>query len=348
MKCILIKDGTGPADNLYLGEEKTPEPGKGEASVKLTLSPLRLQSVLIILKAFGLNRMDILQREGKYPLPPQASKTILGVEFSGVVDKLGEGAKLWKEGDEVYGLAYGGAYAEYIVNPETMLLPKPKEFDWVEAAGIPEVWMTATQALLVETPLKEGQNVLIHAGASGVGIAAIQIALHVIGAGKVFTTCGSDEKVEFLKGLGHSDRLHVFNYKTQDFAEELKKHAPGVDLIIDFIGKQYWQQNISSLNLDGKMLYLAFMSGAAFPEGANLAPILGKRLTIKGSTLRSRKSEYQHDLLEVFKEKVLPKILDKELQVKIYKTYPWTDVIQAHKDMEGNKNSGKIVLEVTE
>ncbi|WWC94496.1 hypothetical protein V866_001342 [Kwoniella sp. B9012] len=332
MKCILIKDGTGPADNLYMGEEKTPEPGKGE----------------VLVKAFGLNRMDLLQREGKYPLPPQASKTILGVEFSGTVDKLGEGAKVYKEGDEVYGLAYGGAYAEYIVNPETMLLPKPKEFDWVEAAGIPEVWMTATQALMVETPLKEGQNVLIHAGASGVGIAAIQIALHVIKAGKVFTTCGSDEKVEFLKQLGHSDRLHVFNYKTQDFAKEIKSHAPGVDLIIDFIGKQYWNQNISILNLDGQMLYLAFMSGAAFPEGANLAPILGKRLTIKGSTLRSRKAEYQHHLLEVFKGRVLPGILNGELKVKIYKTYPWTDVIQAHRDMEGNKNSGKIVLEVTE
>ncbi|WWC89076.1 uncharacterized protein L201_003994 [Kwoniella dendrophila CBS 6074] len=337
MKCILIKDGKGPSDNLYMGEEKTPEPGKGEVLVKV--------------KAFGLNRMDILQREGKYPLPPQASKTILGVEFSGTIDKLGEGSKLWKEGDEVYGLAYGGAYAEYIVNPETMLLPKPKELSWVETAGIPEVWMTATQALMVETPLKEGQNVLIHAGASGVGIAAIQIALHVLKAGKVFTTCGSDEKVEFLKQLGHSDKLHVINYKTQDFAEEIKKTNSGVDLIIDFIGKQYWNQNISSLNLDGKMLYLAFMSGPNFPDekgSANLAQILGKRLTIKGSTLRSRSSEYQHNLLEIFKKNVLPKILEGELKIKIHKTYPWTDIKQAHNDMEGNKNSGKIVLEIPE
>ncbi|WVQ99654.1 hypothetical protein IAU59_006793 [Kwoniella sp. CBS 9459] len=333
MKAILIKDGTGPADNLYLGEEATPEPGKGQVQVK----------------AFGINRMDLLQREGKYPLPPQASRTILGVEFSGVVTKLGEDATQWKEGDEVFGLAYGGAYAEYIVSPEIMLLPKPKEFSWVEAAGVPEVWMTATQALMLEAPLKKGQNVLIHAGASGVGIAAIQIALHVLGANKVFTTCGSDEKVEFLNKLGNApDRLHVFNYKTQDFEQELKKHADGVDLIIDFIGKQYWNQNIGSLRLDGTMLYLAFMSGAAFPEKASIAPILGKRLTIKGSTLRSRKENYQRDLLNTFEQKVLPGILEGKLHVKIHQVYPWTDVIAAHKDMEGNKNSGKLVLEIPE
>ncbi|WVR06819.1 hypothetical protein IAU60_003855 [Kwoniella sp. DSM 27419] len=333
MKAILIKDGTGPADNLYMGEEQTPEPGKGE----------------VLVKAFGINRMDLLQREGKYPLPPQASKTILGVEFSGVVTKIGQEASKWKEGDEVFGLAYGGSYAEYIVSPEIMLLEKPKQFSWIEAAGIPEVWMTATQALMLEAPLKKGQNVLIHAGASGVGIAAIQIALHVIGANKVFTTCGTDEKVEFLNKLGGApDRLHVFNYKTQDFAEELKKHADGVDLIIDFIGKQYFNQNLSSLNLDGTMLYLAFMSGAGFPEKASLAPILGKRLTIKGSTLRSRKPEYQQELLETFKDKVLPGILDGKLQVKIHQVYPWKDVIHAHKDMEANKNSGKLVLEIGE
>nr|ADE10065.1 ADH N [Tremella fuciformis] len=123
MRCILIKDGKGPASNLYLGEEATPQPKAGEAQVKI--------------KAFGLNRMDILQREGKYPLPPKASKTILGVEFSGIVSALGEGSSL-KEGDEVFGLAYGGAYAEYIVLDEKMVLPKPKELSWVQAAALPE------------------------------------------------------------------------------------------------------------------------------------------------------------------------------------------------------------------
>ncbi|ODN76959.1 hypothetical protein, variant [Cryptococcus amylolentus CBS 6039] len=334
MKAILIKGGTGPADSLYLGQEPTPEPSKGEVQVKI--------------KDFGLNRMDILQREGKYPLPPQASKTILGVEYSGVVTQLGEGSTKWKVGDEVFGLAYGGAYAEYIVSPEIMLLAKPEKLSWVEAASIPEAWMTATQALTLEAPLKEGQNVLIHAGASGVGLAAIQIALHALGAGKVFTTCGSDEKVAFLKNLGHSDRLHVFNYKTQNFEEEIKKIDQGVDLIIDFVGTQYYIQNINLLRLDGTLYFLAFLSGAKFPEGASIAPILGKRLTLKGSTLRSRSAEYQYALLKTFESKVLPKILDGTMQAKVHDVYHWTDVIEAHKAMEANKNSGKIVIEIKE
>ncbi|WWD21832.1 hypothetical protein CI109_106320 [Kwoniella shandongensis] len=335
MKCVLIKDGTGPAENLYLGEEKTPEPTKGQVQVKIT--------------AFGMNRMDLLQREGKYPLPPQASKTILGVEYSGVISKVGEGVEEFKEGDEVFGLTYGGAYAEYIVSPASMVLKKPHDLGWIEAAGVPEVWMTATQALLLEAPLKKGQNVLIHAGASGVGIAAIQIALHVIGANKVFTTCGSDEKVAALNKLGHAaDRLHVINYRTQNFEEEVKKHADGVDLIIDFIGQNYYNQNINLLRRDGTLYYLAFMSGASFPEGASLGPLLFKRLTVKGSTLRSRDEKYQHDLLQIFKEKVLPGILSKEMKVVIHEVYPWSKVIEAHKDMEANKNSGKLVLEVKE
>ncbi|KIR27012.1 quinone oxidoreductase [Cryptococcus deuterogattii 99/473] len=334
MKAILIKNGTGHADDLYLGQEPTPEPGNGQVQVKI--------------KNFGLNRMDILQREGKYPLPPQASKTILGVEFSGVVTQLGEGVTKWKEGDEVFGLSYGGAYAEYIVSPEIMLLAKPKKLSWVEAASIPEVWMTATQGLTLEAPLKEGQNVLIHAGASGVGIAAIQIALHALGAAKVFTTCGTDEKVESLKQLGHSDRLHVINYRTQNFEEEIKKVTNGVDLIIDFIGTNYFLQNVNVLRLDGTLYSLAFMSGAKFPEGASMAPFLGKRLTFKGSTLRSRSPEYQAKLLKTFEEKILPKILDDTMAIKVHEVYPWSRVTEAHKAMEGNKNSGKIVLEVTE
>ncbi|WVQ79971.1 hypothetical protein IAT38_002072 [Cryptococcus sp. DSM 104549] len=332
MKAVLIKNGVGHSDALYLGEEATPQPGQGQVQVKI--------------KTFGLNRMDILQREGQYPLPPQASKTILGVEFAGVVSKLGEGASQWKEGDEVYGLAYGGAYAEYIVSPEDMLLPKPKELSWVEAAAIPEAWITATQALLLETSVKEGGSVLIHAGASGVGVAAIQIALHVLKAKHVFTTCGSDDKVAFLKELGDSDRLHVFNYRTQNFAEEVKKVAPGVDLIVDFVGKDYWNQNIDILRLDGTLFILAFLSGAKFPEGASIAPILGKRLTVKGSTLRSRTVEYQHALLKTFEKSVLPGVLDGTIKIKVHEVYPWTDVVRAHKDMESNKNSGKLILEI--
>nr|ADE10073.1 ADH N [Tremella fuciformis] len=291
--------------------------------------------------------MDILQREGKYPLPPKASKTILGVEFSGIVSALGEGSSR-KEGDEVFGLAYGGAYAEYIVLDEKMVLPKPKELSWVQAAALPEAWMTAYQALFVEGNFQPGQNALIHAGASGVGIAAIQLALRVGGADKVFTTCGTDEKVKFLQKLGPEDKLHVITYRTQKFDEEIKKVAPGVDQIVDFIGRDYFNQNLSVLRQDGIMILLAFLSGAAVPEGASIAPILGKRLTIKGSTLRSRNADYQGKLLHMFRDNALPKIIGGEMSVEVHEVFPWTKVQEAHEEMEANRNSGKIVLEVTE
>ncbi|ORY26150.1 hypothetical protein BCR39DRAFT_541994 [Naematelia encephala] len=334
MRCILIKDGKGPVENLYLGEEQTPEPKEGEVQIKI--------------KNFGLNRMDLLQREGKYPLPPKASKTIMGVEFSGIVTKLGESVKQYKEGDEVFGLAYGGAYAEYIVSPEEMLLHKPKEISWIEAAGFPENWMTAYQALFLEGGMKKGSNVLIHAGASGVGSAAIQLALHVGGAAKVFTTCGSDEKVKFLEELGGTDKLHVFNYKTQNFEEEIKKIDEGVDLIIEFIGRNYFVSNLNLLKRDGTMVYLGMMSGSKLDAGVDLLSVIYKRLTLKGSTLRSRTVDYQAKLLKHFEEDALPLIKEGKMKVEVHEVFPWTKVAEAHKEMEANKNSGKIVFEVTE
>ncbi|GMK57873.1 hypothetical protein CspeluHIS016_0407070 [Cutaneotrichosporon spelunceum] len=333
MRCVLIKDGKGPVDNLYIGEEPTPSPKKDEVLVKVG--------------TFGLNRMDLLQREGKYNLPPQASKTVLGVEFAGTVTELGEGATKFKVGDEVFGLAFGGAYAEYITSPESMLLPKPKELSWVEAAALPENWMTAYQALFLETGLKEGESALIHAGASGVGVAAIQLALQTGKAGKVFTTCGSEDKVQFLKKLVNNDpRLIVINYRTQDFEEEIKKHDSGADVVVDFIGKDYFQRNLSVMNRDGRMVLLAFMSGAVVDK-ANIALFLAKRLQLRGSTLRSRTVEYQADLLQQFKEHALPDIVSGKYKVEVYKTYPWTEVIEGQKEMAANKNSGKIVFEVT-
>ncbi|GFZ46841.1 hypothetical protein JCM24511_04061 [Saitozyma sp. JCM 24511] len=337
MRAVLIKDGKGPADNLYIGEEATPEPKKGEVQVK----------------TFGLNRMDLMQREGQYPLPPQASKTIMGVEFAGTVSKMGEGTSKFKEGDEVFGLAFGGAYAEYIVSPENMLLTKPKELSWVQAAALPENWMTgelpAYQALFLEGGMKKGSNVLIHAGASGVGVAAIQLALNVGGANKVFTTCGTDDKVKFLEKLGgNSEKLHAFNYRTQSFEEEIKKIDSGVDLIIDFVGRSYFTSNLNLLRRDGTMIFLAFLSGPKLEPDTNIAQILYKRLTLKGSTLRSRTAEYQSDLLGRFEQHALGLIREGKMKVEVHEVFPWTKVAEAHKEMEANKNSGKIVFEIAE
>lgn len=335
MKAILIKDGKGPAGNMYLGEEDTPEPSKGQVQVKI--------------KTFGLNRMDLLQREGKYPLPPGASKTIMGVEFAGTVSKLGEGASTFKEGDEVFGLAYGGAYAEYIVSPESMVLHKPKEVGWVAAAGLPENWMTAYQALFLEGGMKEGQNVLIHAGASGVGVAAIQLALHVGHANKVFATCGTDDKVKFLEKLcGDSQRFHAFNYRTQSFEEEVKKVDDGVDIIVDFIGRNYFNYNLNLLRRDGTMVILAFMSGPVLSPDTNIMQLLFKRLTLKGSTLRSRTVDYQGALLRGFEKDALPLIREGKMRVEVHEVFPWDKVVEAHEEMEANRNSGKIVFEIKE
>lgn len=205
MQAILIKDGVGPSSNLYIDDHALPELGDDEVLVKV--------------KAFGLNRMDILQREGKYPLPPSAPKDIMGVEFSGTVITTNgtQAGKEWKRGDEVFGLATGGAYAQYIKVPHKMILHKPKEISWEQAASIPEAFLTAFQALKFISDIKKGEDVLIHAGASGVGLAAIQLA-RAFGAKDVYVTAGSEEKIQFCEELGATKG---FNYKTSDWGAEV-------------------------------------------------------------------------------------------------------------------------------
>jgi putative PIG3 family NAD(P)H quinone oxidoreductase len=307
--------------------------------------------VLVKVKAFGLNRMDIMQREGKYPLPAQASKTIMGVEFSGEVVKMNEqglksyNGEEWKDGDHVFGLAYGGAYAEYIAISSQMIIRKPESLSWIEAAGIPENWMTAFQALFLEGGFKKGENVLVHAGASGVGVAANQLAV-AFGANKVFTTAGTADKVAFLDKLS-GGKVHPINYREQNFEEEVRKiDEKGVDVIVDFVGPNYWNKNIALLRQDGRLIILAFLSGATLPDKASFAPLLFKRLTVRGTTLRSRAPEYQGELLGRFEKEALPMIVKGDMKVSVHDVYGWDRVAEAHREMEANKNSGKIVLEI--
>ncbi|KAI0655565.1 quinone oxidoreductase [Cubamyces menziesii] len=334
MRAILVKDGKGPVDNLYLGEAPQPTPGAGQVLVKV--------------KAFGLNRMDIMQREGKYPLPPGAPE-ILGVEFSGHVVKAGEGVSEWKEGDEVLGLASGGAYAEYMVVPHRNVIRKPDNLSWIEAASIPEVFLTAFQALVVLAEVKKGDHVLVHAGASGVGIAVIQLA-RLYGATTVTATASTKEKLDMVLSLPHG-ATHAVNYKTQDFAEEVKKitNGKGVDVIIDVVGQSHWHKNIDSLAFDGRMTLLATLSGDEVSK-FSLRPILYKRLRIQGSTLRARSEDYQAQLIARFKQEALHHITgssgDGQIRTYIHKVYPWTEIQDAHREMEANSNSGKIVVEV--
>ena len=231
--------------------------------------------------------MDLLQREGQYPLPPQAPTT-LGVEFSGVIEELGSsggGRENFSVGDEVFGLAYGGAYAEYIAVSTHMLVRKPRELSWEECAGIPETWITATQALYLVSGFAKGKTVLWHAAASSVSIAGIQLA-RADGAGAVYATARQDEKCEFaVRELGATK---AFNTTSTDWAEEVLKatEGRGVDVIVDFVGGTYFNDNLKAVARDGVVVLLGFMGGPVVKGEVNIAPLLMKRATYVGSTLK--------------------------------------------------------------
>lgn len=334
MQAVLVQNGAGPVENLYIGE--TPKPS------------LKPDEVLVKIKAFGLNRLDLRQREGRYSLPPGAS-SILGVEYAGIVAEIGPEVREWTVGDEVLGLTGGGAYAEYITSPQTHIMRKPTHLSWVEAASIPEAFLTAFQALFLLGDLKQGYDILIHAGASGVGLAAIQLA-RVFGARNVIATTSTQDKIKKLQSLDYGPTT-VINYKLQDFASVVKEvtNSKGVNVVIDFVGQSHWNQNLDSLAIDGTLVCLALLSGANVPS-ANIAPILFKRLRIQGSTLRSRSLEYQADLIKQFREGVLDRITGQSgkgpIRTYIHQVYPWCRIQDAHREMEANKNSGKIVVEV--
>lgn len=287
--------------------------------------------------------MDIIQRRGNYPLPPQAPAT-LGVEFSGIIESFGSGDHgNFKVGDEVFGLAYGGAYAEYIAVSSKMLLHKPAHLTWEKAAALPEAWITATQALHLVLGFVEGKSILWHAGASGVSIAGIQLS-RLAGASAVYATAGTDDKCKCV--VDTVGATAAFNYKTQDWAEEIKKATggKGVDYIVDFVGGTYFNKNLDAAARDGRIVMLGTLGGATVPE-AQIGMILFKRLRIEGSTLRSRDEEYQGKLRDRL-EKYLPDFDSGKLKIVIDTVMPWEQIQDAHRYMEEGKNSGKIVCTI--
>jgi len=334
MRAVLIKDEKGPVENLFLGEAPKPSPGPEEVLVKI--------------KAFGLNRLDINQREGDYPPPPGASH-ILGVEFSGAIVELGTGVSGWNIDDEVLGLAGGGAYAEYIRVHYKLLLKKPHHLTWTEAASIPEAFLTAFLALVVLAQVKERDEVLVHAAASGVGIAVIQLA-RIYGAKTVTATASKADKLDWLLSIPNG-ATHVVNYKTQDFTTEVKKTTggKGVEIVIDSVGQSHFASNLNALAIDGRMIILGFLSGMNVKE-LNLGPILFKRLRIQGSTLRSRPLDFQIDLVSRFSREALEKISGSDgkgpIKTYIHTVYPWTKIQDAHRELQASNNIGKIIVEV--
>ncbi|EMR02407.1 NAD(P)H-quinone oxidoreductase [Cesiribacter andamanensis] len=318
MQALLVKDG-----QLHTGQWPTPRPGPGE--------------LLVAVKAAGINRADLLQRQGHYP-PPEGASPLLGLEVAGLVQQLGEGVTDWKVGDRVFGLLPGGGYAHYALLHSQLAMRIPEELDFSQAAALPEVFLTAWQALVWLARLQAGEQVLIHAGASGVGTAAIQLA-RALGATPWVTASAGKHPLCRELGAGL-----CIDYKTEDFAERVAQESGGrgVDVILDFIGAGYWQQNLQSLALDGRLVLLAFLGGTR--TETNLAPLLRKRISVFGSTLRSRPLAYQAALTKDLAAFLLPRLKSGELQPVLHRVYPWQEAASAHQEMEQNATAGKLVL----
>jgi len=316
----------GGAEELFIGDVPKPVRKRGK--------------VLIKVHASALNRADLLQRQGKYP-PPERESDILGLEMAGEVVETDTESK-WQVGDKVMGLLAGGGQAEFVTVPESLLMLIPGYLSYTEAAAIPEVFLTAYQNLFFEGKTKSGQTALIHAGGSGVGTAAIQLAkLEGI---RSFVTCSAGKHKACLE-LGAELAI---DYKTEAFDEVVLEATDykGVNIILDFIGGPNFKPNIRSLANGGKLVMIALMGGLNQVD-INLMPILHKHLTIFGTTLRSRPLEYKAKLVHDFADKYLPKLADDTLKPIIDSIYKLEDIADAHRHMEANKNTGKIILEIT-
>ncbi|RIJ36830.1 NAD(P)H-quinone oxidoreductase [Pontibacter oryzae] len=325
MKAILVKQPGGP-EQLELGEYEQPLPKPYELLIKV--------------HATALNRADTLQRQGKYPAPKGASP-LLGLEVAGEVVETGTNCSRFKKGDKVFGLLPGGGYAEYAVMDEQMAMPIPDNLTMEQATAIPEVFLTAYQALVWLGKLQAGERVLIHAGASGVGTAAIQLARAK--KAEVLVTA-SEGKLHACKELGAHKAI---NYKEVAFEDEVLAYTnnEGVDVVVDFIAGPYFNQNLECLRTDGRLVILASLGGGKVAE-ADLRKILVKRLQVMGSTLRSRSKEYQIQLTQEMSTFALPYFKSGAIKPVIDSEYDWKDVAEAHRYMEQNKNIGKIVLRV--
>jgi putative PIG3 family NAD(P)H quinone oxidoreductase len=323
MKAILYRP-PGGSENLYLDDVDSPVPKSGE--------------VLVRNFAAGVNRADLLQTRGLYPPPPGASE-ILGLEFAGEVLTCAPDVEGFSTGDRVFGIVAGGSYAEQLCVDHAMALRIPDNFSYETAAAVPEVFITAAEALFTHGGLRSGERVLLHAGASGVGTAAIQLAKRV--GAEVIVTAGTSEKVAACLELGAH---HGIVYREQDFGDGVAEitNREGVDLVVDFIGADYWKRNIASLRVGGRLVLLGLLGGAK--TSLDLAPILRKRLRVCGHTLRGRPLAEKIAIAGRFVTESLPGLADGSLKPVIDHVFVFDEVARAHERMEKNQNLGKIVL----
>jgi hypothetical protein len=325
MRAVVLRGHGGP-EVLTFEEIPAPNPGPEE--------------VLIDVRATSLNRADLLQRMGFYPNPFPDQFDVPGMEFSGVVRSVGGRVRTLKEGDAVMGIVSGGAYAQQLVIHERQAMRIPTSISLADAAAIPEVFITAWDALVVQGGLTSGRWALVHAAASGVGTAAVQIC-KAMGA-RVIATCSAG-KVAAVKALGADV---VVDYLSTDFVEEV--HAAtggkGVDVVLDVIGGDYLDRNVKSLALKGHIVQVGVMGGATTPF--NLAAMLGKRAKLSGTVLRARPLEEKIAISQRFVSEVLPLFESGQLSPVIDRRYPFSDIAAAHLYMESNANVGKIVIDI--
>ncbi|MDQ2686239.1 MAG: NAD(P)H-quinone oxidoreductase [Armatimonadota bacterium] len=325
MKQIVVTTPGGP-DVLALQDGPLPQPGPGE--------------VLIRVAAVGINRADLMQRQDKYPPPPGAS-AILGLEVSGTIAACGPDAGTWHTGDAVCALVTGGGYAEYCLAPAPQCLPAPPGLSLTEAAALPEACFTVWANVFQRGRLTAGETLLVHGGSSGIGTTAIQLA-KALGA-RVLTTAGSEAKCEACRRLGADAAI---NYRTEDFGALVKELTGGygADVILDMVGGDYFQRNVDCLAVEGRLVFIASPQGSAVEF--DFRPVMTKRLTITGSTLRPLTVAQKGAIARELQEHVWPLLASGQIKPVIDSAFPLADATAAHRRMESGAHIGKIVLTV--
>ncbi|SPJ14039.1 NADPH2:quinone reductase [Burkholderiales bacterium] len=323
MQVVEISAPGGP-EVLRIGERPRPQPGPGE--------------VLIEVVAAGVNRPDVLQRKGAYPPPPGASD-IPGLEVAGKIVELGESVGTFAVGDHVCALVTGGGYAQFCLAPAPQCLPVPTGLTDIEAASLPETYFTVWSNVFDRVGLRPGESFLVQGGSSGIGVAAIQLA-NALGS-RVFATAGSDEKCAACVRLGAQ---RAINYRSEDFVAVVKAETGGrgVDVILDMIGGDYLLRETAALAEDGRLVFINTMGGAK--TTVNLHEVMVKRLTITGSTLRSRPVTVKAEIARRLQQRVWPLLEVGKVKPVIYRTFSFAEAAKAHALMESSEHVGKIVL----
>lgn len=326
MPAVMVRSGArkGEWNELGIEQIKRPSPGEGE--------------VLVQVEACSVNRADLLQRRGYYP-PPRGASEVLGLDFAGFIAEKGPGTSDWAEGDRVFGIVAGGGYGRYAIVADDNLAPIPENLSFTEAAAAAEVFFTAYYNLFVQADIRSGETLLLHGGGSGVGTAAIQLARN--SGADAIVTAGSADKIRGALELGAA---YGINYKKEDFAARVLDLTgkKGVDIILDWIGASYLSKHLQILKTGGRLVLIGLMGGSS--GEINLAPVVSKRLKIIGSVLRSQSRKEKAGITEGFVRTVVPLLASGKVRPIIDRTFPISEVEDAHLYLKQGEHFGKIVL----